>query len=220
MPSRCAVSVISCAKSSIEPPTPSASRTAMSFADFTIIILIALSTVTWVPTGKPILVGSCARALARDREQGVGRDAVIVERAERDVERHQLGHRSRIPRIGRVLGAQDFSAVGVDKISASACAGAADTTAPKASAPMAMEPKARPSTGARRQLVQSTCRGPFFGRARRAARVFAEGSRSVGASLSKPKPGSKAKPNTAMVRAVWIRAKPRKNDESSAREEL
>ena len=35
----------------------------MSLADFTIIILIALSTVTWVPTGKPILVGDCAAAL-------------------------------------------------------------------------------------------------------------------------------------------------------------
>ena len=34
---------------------------------------------------------------------------------QRDVERHQLGHRGRIPRIGRVLGAQDFSAVGVDQ---------------------------------------------------------------------------------------------------------
>ena len=35
----------------------------MSFADFTIIILMALSTVTWVPTGKPILVGACMAAL-------------------------------------------------------------------------------------------------------------------------------------------------------------
>ena len=34
----------------------------MSFADFTIIILMALSTVTWVPTGKPILVGACVSA--------------------------------------------------------------------------------------------------------------------------------------------------------------
>ena len=35
----------------------------MSLADFTIIILSALSTVTCVPTGKPILVGDCAAAL-------------------------------------------------------------------------------------------------------------------------------------------------------------
>ena len=41
---------------------PSASNTAMSFADFTIIILSALSTVTWVPTGNPILVGACELA--------------------------------------------------------------------------------------------------------------------------------------------------------------
>ena len=36
----------------------------MSFADFTIIILMALSTVTTVPTLNPILVGDCASALA------------------------------------------------------------------------------------------------------------------------------------------------------------
>ena len=35
----------------------------MSLADFTISILSALSTVTWVPIGKPILVGACALAL-------------------------------------------------------------------------------------------------------------------------------------------------------------
>ncbi len=34
----------------------------MSLADFTIIILMALSTVTCVPTGKPILTGDCALA--------------------------------------------------------------------------------------------------------------------------------------------------------------
>ncbi len=36
----------------------------MSFADLTISILMALSTVTWVPIGNPILVGDCATALA------------------------------------------------------------------------------------------------------------------------------------------------------------
>ena len=35
----------------------------MSFADFTISILSALSTVTVVPGGKPILTGDCAAAL-------------------------------------------------------------------------------------------------------------------------------------------------------------
>ena len=44
----------------------------MSFADFTISILSALSTVTWVPTGKPILVGDCAIAL-RDTVNNVSR---------------------------------------------------------------------------------------------------------------------------------------------------
>ncbi len=46
MPSRCAVRFISSEKASIDPDTPSASTTAMSLADFTIIILSALSTVT------------------------------------------------------------------------------------------------------------------------------------------------------------------------------
>ena len=36
----------------------------MSFADFTISILSALSTVTMVPGGKPILVGAAAAAFA------------------------------------------------------------------------------------------------------------------------------------------------------------
>ena len=35
----------------------------MSLADFTIIIFSALSTVTWVPMAKPILVGDCAIAV-------------------------------------------------------------------------------------------------------------------------------------------------------------
>ena len=39
----------------------------MSLADFTIIILMALSTVTTVSTLNPILVGDCARALAETR---------------------------------------------------------------------------------------------------------------------------------------------------------
>ena len=63
MPSWRAVRVISAANFSTEPDTPSASTTAMSFADLTIIILSALSTVTWMPTLKPILDGCCAMAL-------------------------------------------------------------------------------------------------------------------------------------------------------------
>ena len=62
MPSALALVFIIAAKPPTEPPTPSASTTAMSLADFTIIILMALSTVTTVPTLKPILVGFCASA--------------------------------------------------------------------------------------------------------------------------------------------------------------
>ena len=50
-------------KPSIEPPTPSASTTAMSFADFTSIIFSALSTVTCVPDRKPIFEGDCEAAI-------------------------------------------------------------------------------------------------------------------------------------------------------------
>ena len=62
MPSRRECLFISSAKASTEPDTPSASTTAMSLADLTIIILSALSTVIWVPTGKPILDGCSASA--------------------------------------------------------------------------------------------------------------------------------------------------------------
>ena len=62
MPSFCAVWFIIAEKPSIDPPTPSASTTAMSLADFTIIILSALSTVTWMPGRKPILDGDCEAA--------------------------------------------------------------------------------------------------------------------------------------------------------------
>jgi len=44
----------------------------MSFADFTINILSALSTVTTVPTPKPIFTGDCATAFA-DTTSGVSR---------------------------------------------------------------------------------------------------------------------------------------------------
>ena len=67
MPRRRALAFIWSAKPSTEPPTPSAITTAMSFADFTISILIALSSVTVVPGGKPILVGAAAAAFADTR---------------------------------------------------------------------------------------------------------------------------------------------------------
>ena len=63
MPSFCAVSFIMTEKPSIEPPTPSASTTAMSLADFTSIIFSALSTVTCVPGRKPIFDGDCEAAV-------------------------------------------------------------------------------------------------------------------------------------------------------------
>src|SRR5262249_34796536 len=63
IPRRRALAFIRSAKPSIDPPTPSAMGTAMSFADFTISIFSALSTVTVVPAAKPILVGCCAAAL-------------------------------------------------------------------------------------------------------------------------------------------------------------
>ena len=62
MPSFCAFWFISAEKPSIEPPTPSASTTAMSLADFTSIIFSALSTVTWVPGRNPIFEGDCEAA--------------------------------------------------------------------------------------------------------------------------------------------------------------
>ena len=62
MPSRCAARFISAANAGTDPDTPSASTTAKSFADFTIIILSALSTVTLMPTLKPIFEGCCAMA--------------------------------------------------------------------------------------------------------------------------------------------------------------
>src|SRR5438445_6655553 len=62
MPSRCACWFMIAEKPSTEPPTPSASTTAMSLADFTIIIASAFSTVTCVPGRKPILEGDCEAA--------------------------------------------------------------------------------------------------------------------------------------------------------------
>ena len=64
MPRRRDVAFISSENFSTEPPTPSASTYATSFADFTISILSALSTVTVVPGLKPIFDGACAAARA------------------------------------------------------------------------------------------------------------------------------------------------------------
>ena len=56
-------SLIIAEKPSIEPPTPSASTTAMSFADLTIIIFSALSTVSCVPGRNPIFEGDWEAAV-------------------------------------------------------------------------------------------------------------------------------------------------------------
>src|SRR3974377_989352 len=86
MPSRRALAFIMSAKPSIEPPTPSAIVTAMSFADFTISIFSALSTVTVVPTLKPILVGcwpaaffeTVSRVLNENRPSLIARNVVYA----------------------------------------------------------------------------------------------------------------------------------------------
>ena len=63
-PSADAVWFISAAKDSTEPETPSAMVTAMSFADFTISILSALSSVTCEPGANPIFEGFMLAARA------------------------------------------------------------------------------------------------------------------------------------------------------------
>ena len=77
MPSLRLALFISAEKFSTEPETPSASTTATSFADFTISIFSALSTVTWLPGLKPIFEGACKAARARDGEQAVEREALV-----------------------------------------------------------------------------------------------------------------------------------------------
>ena len=84
---RCWCEFISSENFSTEPPTPSASTTAMSLADFTISILSALSTVIWVPGLKPILDGACEAARRGDGEQRVERDALVLDRLQRHIER-------------------------------------------------------------------------------------------------------------------------------------
>ena len=64
MPSCAAARFMSSAKPSTEPPIPSATVIATSLAERTISILSAFSSVTCVPTAKPIFEGGilCARA--------------------------------------------------------------------------------------------------------------------------------------------------------------
>ena len=106
---------MSSANFSIEPETPSASTTATSFADFTISILSALSTVTVVPALKPILVGACATALRETGEQRVEREAALFHRAQRHISRHQLGDGGRIPGLRGIFRMQHLAGVGIDQ---------------------------------------------------------------------------------------------------------
>ena len=68
MPSAAAARFISPAKASTEPETPSAMVTATSFADLTISIFSALSSVTSVPGRKPIFEGAIFAARAETRK--------------------------------------------------------------------------------------------------------------------------------------------------------
>ena len=50
----------------------------------------------------------------RYRQQGIERDAAVLDGFERDIGRHQLGHRCGIPGIGRVIRLQHLSGIGFD----------------------------------------------------------------------------------------------------------
>ena len=115
MPRRRAFSFIWSAKLSIEPPTPSASTTAMSFADFTSSILSALSTVTSGADREAHLDRLLRGGVRRDRHRGVERDAAFLDGAQRHVGRHQLGDGGRIPWVAGVLGVQHLAGVGLDQ---------------------------------------------------------------------------------------------------------
>ena len=70
MPMARAVSFISAAKASTEPEMPSAMVIDVSFADFTMMIFSAFSSVTSVPGLKPIFEGT-ARAARLETRNGV-----------------------------------------------------------------------------------------------------------------------------------------------------
>jgi hypothetical protein len=84
----------------------------MSFADFTISILSALSTVTTVPTPNPIFTGDCATAFG-ETVSGVSRPA-LLDRAQRDIGSHELGDGGGIPRLAGVLGIENLAVLGFD----------------------------------------------------------------------------------------------------------
>src|SRR5258705_3013916 len=97
MPRLCASAFISSANFSIDPDTPSASTTAISFGECTSSIFNALSTVTSVPALNPILNGFCATAVGdtvntliieepeiADAIDRIDRAAARIERAQRE----------------------------------------------------------------------------------------------------------------------------------------
>ena len=93
---------------------PSATITATSLGDLTISIFRALSSVTSTPGRKPIFEAGMFAARA-DIVSGVSSvNAPVAHRLQRDIGRHQLGQRGRIPGLGRVALEQRLAAVDVD----------------------------------------------------------------------------------------------------------
>ena len=85
------------------PPTVSAIAMAISFADLTTIIFMALSRVIVVPTGKPIFDGGSLSALAADEHRRIRGDRARLHRPEGDIGGHQLGDRGRVPGLGGIV---------------------------------------------------------------------------------------------------------------------
>ena len=86
----------------------------MSLADFTIIIASAFSTVTCVPGLKPIFDGDCEAATGETVSTLSSVQASFLDGFQRDVSRHDLGDRGRIPGHRRIFGLQHLAGVGFD----------------------------------------------------------------------------------------------------------
>jgi len=123
MPSRCALRFHLVGEVFDRAADASAITTAMSFADFTISILSALSTVTVGAGGEAHLDRRLRRRVVRDQQQLVERDPTFLDGAQRHIGGHDFRDRGRIPRIGGVLGVQHLPAVASIRIKASAPAG-------------------------------------------------------------------------------------------------
>ena len=101
----------------------------MSLADFTIIIFSALSTVTCVPGWKPIFDGDCEAAIGDTVSSVSSVQAAFLDRLQRDIGRHQLGHRGRIPGIVAFSACSTLPVSASTTSSASACAARGVATA-------------------------------------------------------------------------------------------